>query len=133
MEKYGLSTKVVDTYLADFHGMAATLQQGEKKRPRASASPRSAPTATACTTSRRPNDPNSAVDVGEPPEDLREVPRGRDRELPEGAGSRTTSRRRRRRRIVWGVQLFYKFMIPFMVGGLVLQIALHLWRVVVNR
>jgi hypothetical protein len=24
-------------------------------------------------------------------------------------------------------------MIPFMVGGLVLQIALHLWRVVVNR
>jgi predicted CXXCH cytochrome family protein len=35
--------------------------------------------------------------------------------------------------IVWGVQLFYKLMIPFMVGGLVLQIALHLWRVVVNR
>jgi hypothetical protein len=35
--------------------------------------------------------------------------------------------------IVWGVMLFYKVMIPFMVGGLVLQIALHLWRVVVNR
>jgi hypothetical protein len=34
---------------------------------------------------------------------------------------------------VWGVMLFYKLMIPFMVGGLVLQIALHLWRVVVNR
>jgi hypothetical protein len=31
------------------------------------------------------------------------------------------------------VQLFYKFLIPFMIGGLVLQIALHLWRVVVNR
>ena len=35
--------------------------------------------------------------------------------------------------VVWGVMLFYKLMIPFMVGGLVLQIALHLWRVVVNR
>jgi len=35
--------------------------------------------------------------------------------------------------LVWMVQLFYKLMIPFMIGGLVLQIALHLWRVVVNR
>jgi hypothetical protein len=35
--------------------------------------------------------------------------------------------------LVWLVQLFYRLMIPFMVGGLVLQIALHLWRVVVNR
>ena len=35
--------------------------------------------------------------------------------------------------IVWAVQLFYKLMIPFMVGGLTPQIALHLWRVVVNR
>jgi len=31
------------------------------------------------------------------------------------------------------LQTFYKILIPFMVGGLVLQIALHLWRVVVNR
>jgi hypothetical protein len=35
--------------------------------------------------------------------------------------------------LVWLVQVFYRLMIPFMVGGLVLQIALHLWRVVVNR
>jgi hypothetical protein len=35
--------------------------------------------------------------------------------------------------LVYGVQLFYKFLIPFMIGGLVLQIALHLWRIVVNR
>jgi predicted CXXCH cytochrome family protein len=30
MGKYGLSTKVVDTYLKDFHGMSATLQRGRK-------------------------------------------------------------------------------------------------------
>jgi hypothetical protein len=35
--------------------------------------------------------------------------------------------------LVWAVQVFYMFMIPFMVLGLVLQIALHLWRTIVNR
>ena len=36
-------------------------------------------------------------------------------------------------RVVYAVQLFYRFMIPFMLAAVVLQIALHLWRVVVNR
>jgi hypothetical protein len=31
------------------------------------------------------------------------------------------------------VRLFYKIIIPFIVGGLLLQILLHLWRTVVNR
>ena len=35
--------------------------------------------------------------------------------------------------LVYAVGLFYRFFIPFIIGGLVLQIALHLWRVVVNR
>ena len=35
--------------------------------------------------------------------------------------------------LVWGVNLGYKILIPFMIGGLMLQILLHLWRVVVNR
>ncbi len=34
MKRYGLSTKVVDTYLADFHGMAATLSEGQEEGPR---------------------------------------------------------------------------------------------------
>jgi hypothetical protein len=29
--------------------------------------------------------------------------------------------------------VFYWIFIPFVVGGLILQILLHLWRVVVNR
>ena len=29
MKKYGLSTKVMQTYLADFHGMTASLQKSE--------------------------------------------------------------------------------------------------------
>ncbi len=35
--------------------------------------------------------------------------------------------------LVYAVELVYKFLIPFMIGGLLLQILLHLWRVVVNR
>jgi hypothetical protein len=35
--------------------------------------------------------------------------------------------------LVYGVKVFYAVLIPFMIGGLVLQILLHLWRVVVNR
>ena len=35
--------------------------------------------------------------------------------------------------MVYGLALFYKVLIPFIIGGLVLQILLHLWRVVVNR
>jgi hypothetical protein len=35
--------------------------------------------------------------------------------------------------LVWSVQLFYYVLIPFILISLVIQIALHLWRVVVNR
>ena len=35
--------------------------------------------------------------------------------------------------LVYAVTLGYKFLIPFMIGGLILQILLHIWRVVVNR
>jgi hypothetical protein len=35
--------------------------------------------------------------------------------------------------LVYGVQLFYNILIPFMISGLVLQMLLHFWRVVVNR
>ena len=35
--------------------------------------------------------------------------------------------------MVYAVRIGYLILIPFMIGGLVLQILLHLWRVVVNR
>ena len=132
MTRYGLSTKVVDTYLADFHGMAATLAARARRRGLASGSPRSAPTATACTTSRSP-----------PTRRPRSCPRTSRRPAPSATRAPGASFPKawlshyeptpQKAPIVWGVMLFYKLMIPFMVGGLVLQIALHLWRVVVNR
>jgi hypothetical protein len=35
--------------------------------------------------------------------------------------------------VVMGVKTFYAVLIPFMIGGMLLQILLHLWRMAVNR
>ena len=35
--------------------------------------------------------------------------------------------------LVYYVKLFYQIFIPFVILGLLLQILLHIWRVVVNR
>ncbi|HXH48852.1 MAG TPA: cytochrome c3 family protein [Terriglobia bacterium] len=130
MAKYGISTEVLSTFLNDFHGMTASLQSSEKARPREFTA-----TCTDChgvhdirqvngeglqaikvhllATCRRchidasPNFPSAWVGHYEP--SLRHSP------------------------LVYGVKLFYAVFIPFVIGGLVLQILLHLWRAVVNR
>ncbi len=99
---------------------------------RAGRSPRCASTATASTTSPGSKDPGSPRTQGEPRPDLPEVPPRRLRELPRGLALPL------RAELLEGapgllVKLFYSVLIPFMIGGLVLQIVLHLWRVVVNR
>ena len=35
--------------------------------------------------------------------------------------------------LVHAVRIFYRVLIPFMIGGLALQVVLHLWRALVNR
>jgi predicted CXXCH cytochrome family protein len=131
MKKYGLSTKVVDTYLADFHGMAASLQQGQKKGPGV----RLAAVCTDCHgvhDIEKADDPHSAVMSSNLQKTCAKCHEGASESFPKAWLSHYEPTPEKAP-IVWGVLLFYKMMIPFMVGGLVLQIALHLWRVVVNR
>lgn len=131
MSRYGLSTKVVDTYLADFHGMAATLQHGKKKGPGV----RLAAVCTDCHgvhDIEKASDPGSAVMAGNLAKTCAKCHEGANERFPKAWLSHYEPTPAKAP-IVWGVMLFYKIMIPFMVGGLVLQIALHLWRVVVNR
>ena len=65
MKKYGLSTNVMQTYLADFHGMTASLQKP-------GARPRAARVAALCIDCHGVHDitkvdaPNSRGDPGEP-------------------------------------------------------------------
>jgi predicted CXXCH cytochrome family protein len=130
MEKYALSTQVVDTYLRDFHGMSATLQR-DKKIDRKSF-------AAVCTDChgvhdiQKSSDPSSHTIQANLVQTCRKCHGDATANFPKSWLSHYEPTPHKAS-LVWAVQLFYKLIIPFMVGGLVLQIALHLWRVVVNR
>jgi predicted CXXCH cytochrome family protein len=131
MKRYGLSTAVVSTYLSDFHGMSATLQHGQKKAD-------GKRLAAVCTDCHGVHDiqkagaPNSAVMSANLQRTCAKCHAGATASFPKAWLSHYEPSMEKAP-LVWLVQLFYRLMIPFMVGGLVLQIALHLWRVVVNR
>ncbi len=129
MSKYGLSSKVVDTYLSDFHGMAATLQKGKLKGERL------APGCTDCHgvhDIQKASDPGSKVVAQNLVKTCRKCHPDANESFPQAWLSHYEPSWNKAS-AVYAVQLFYKFIIPFMVIGIVLQIALHLWRVVVNR
>jgi predicted CXXCH cytochrome family protein len=135
MGRYGLSTKVVDTYLRDFHGMSSTLQRGHG---RPDPKKRGKTIAAVCTDCHGVHDIQKAKDPTSPVVRANLVKTCRKCH-PDATDSFPASwlshyePSPQKAPLVWLVQLFYRLMIPFMVGGLVLQIALHLWRVVVNR
>lgn len=131
MARHGISTQVVSTYRDDFHGMTAALQRRHGLAP-------GARRAASCI------DCHGAHDVaarGDPASRLAAGNRARTcGACHPGASARFTSAwlshappSWRSATVVGGVQLFYRFMIPFMVLGLLLQIALHVYRMVVRR
>jgi predicted CXXCH cytochrome family protein len=131
MARYGLSTNVVQTYLADFHGMAATLQKGKKVRGQG----RLAPGCTDCHgvhDIQKADDPNSPVVQANLAKTCQKCHPEANQNFPKAWLSHYEPSWQKAP-VVYAVQLFYKFMIPFMLVAVVLQIALHLWRVVVNR
>ena len=131
MKKYGLSTAVLRTYLADFHGKTASLRQHQGTTPAGLVVARctdchgihdiqkaDAPTSPVmranlqktcqkCHVGANPNFSDAWLSHYEP--SLRKAP------------------------VVYAVKLTYALLIPFMIGGLGLQILLHLWRLMVNR
>ncbi len=131
MARYGLSTNVVQTYLTDFHGMAATLQKGKRQRGEG-------PLAPGCTDChgvhdiQKADDPNSPVVQANLQQTCRKCHPDANQSFPKAWLSHYEPSWEKAP-VVYAVQLFYKFMIPFMLAAVVLQIALHLWRVVVNR
>jgi predicted CXXCH cytochrome family protein len=131
MSRYGLSTKVVDTYLTDFHGMSASFQKGIRKE----SGRRLAAVCTDCHgvhDIQKADDPSSSVMAANLVKTCQKCHPAANENFPKAWLSHYEPTVEKAP-IVWAVQLFYKMIIPFMVGGLVLQIALHLWRVVVNR
>jgi predicted CXXCH cytochrome family protein len=129
MAKYKLSTQVVQTYLADFHGVTARFQQAE---------PGKSPVVAVCTDCHGVHDiarvksPDSKVLKENLLVTCKKCHPSATADFPASWLSHYEPSLERAP-LVYLVKLFYAFVIPFMIGGLVLQILLHLWRLVVNR
>jgi predicted CXXCH cytochrome family protein len=130
MSKYGISTTVAQTYLSDFHGVTASLTKGAstgqqqmvvtcvnchgthdiaapKLRGAEAMRTTVAAACSSCHQGASPGFPAAWLSHYEP--SLRHAP------------------------MVYVVDLFYKFFIPFMVFGLVLQVLLHVYRMSAGR
>jgi predicted CXXCH cytochrome family protein len=133
MARYGLSTNVVQSYLADFHGVTAATSRARRSGAKggarvtalcidchgvhdimttgADASPvlraNLVKTCRKCHPSASESFPDAWLSHYEPSWD--------------------------RAPAVYAVKIFYRIFIPFIIGGLALQVLLHLWRVLVNR
>jgi predicted CXXCH cytochrome family protein len=130
MKKYGLSTAVSQTYVADFHGMTASLQ--------GAATPRESSVVALCTDCHgvhdiaKVNEPGSRVLRANLVKTCSRCHEGASENFP-AAWMSHYEPTWEKAPLVYGVQLFYDILIPFMMAGLLLQILLHFWRVVVNR
>jgi len=130
MAKYGLSAKVYQTYVGDFHGRSASLYAGQEK-----AAEKVIAVCTDCHGFHEITRNGTPAGSGVLKANLQKTCARCHRELPRlsgGVAVRTTSRARRRRPSC-GRRRSSTDPDPLMIGGLVLQILLHLWRVVVNK
>jgi predicted CXXCH cytochrome family protein len=130
MEKYGLSTNVYRSYLDDFHGRSASLYSEQKKRPQR--------IVAVCIDCHGVHDIERVNEAGARnlKKNLQAVCAKCHPGAPPNFPAAWLSHYEpspKRAPLVWATALFYKILIPVMIGGLVLQVLLHLWRVVVNR
>ncbi len=130
MKKYGISTNVMQTYVADFHGMTASLQKKSGVEGGA--------LVALCIDCHGVHDIMKADEKGSAVMQANLL-RTCQRCHP-GATQNFSSAWLShyeptfdRAPMIYAVRIGYLVLIPFMIGGLVLQILLHLWRVVVNR
>ena len=131
MGKYGLSTAVLSTYVADFHGTTAGFGTG-------SADDERSRLVAVCTDCHGIHDIAhvKSPDSGAFRANLVKTCRKCHPEASANFPSAWLSHYEPsfwRTPLVYSVKVFYLFIIPLIVGGLILQILLHLWRVVVNR
>ncbi len=131
MKKYGLSTAVLKTYLSDFHGKTASLRRTQGRAPTGAVVAR-------CTDCHgvhdieRVTNPESPVIKANLVQTCRKCHADANENFP-GAWLSHYEPSWSKAPVVYGVKLAYAVIIPFMIGGLGLQILLHLWRLMVNR
>jgi predicted CXXCH cytochrome family protein len=132
MGKYNLSTKVMQTYLADFHGMTASLHRSAGRPAEASALTALCVDCHGVHDITKTKGPGSGVIKGNLLITCQRCHPGATQNFSEAWLSHYEPSLRRTP-LIYIVRIGYAFLIPFMIGGLALQILLHIWRVVVNR
>ena len=129
--KYGLSAKVLSTYLTDFHGKTAALRSKQGTTPTGGVVAR-------CTDCHGVHDIQKADDKASPvlQANLLKTCRQCHADATANFPSAWLSHYEpsiTKAPLVYGVKIGYAVLIPFMIGGLGLQILLHLWRLMANR
>jgi len=131
MKKYGLSTNVLSTYLSDFHGKTASLRRNQHTSV-------TGPVVARCTDCHGVHDIQKASDPQSPVIKANMLKTCR-RCHPDAAGNFPAAwlshyePSLHKAQFVYAVKLGYAVLIPFMIGGLGLQILLHFWRLMANR
>ena len=130
MAEYDIPTDVATTYLTDFHGVTAALADPSEIEERQ--------LVVTCIDCHGVHDIASPAVVGEAA--MKSRVRESCASCHEDAGTdfpdAWLSHYRpslRHHPLVWLVSLFYKIFIPFVIGGLALQVGLHLYRVASSR
>ena len=130
MSRYGLSTAVVRTYLHDFHGVTTTLLAEQS-----SLAYTKQPVCTDCHGIHdiaRTDDPDSPVIRQNLLKTCRQCHPDATENFP-AAWLSHYEPSLRRAPLVWLVDVFYKIFIPFMVGGMIMNVLVDLYRVVSGR
>jgi hypothetical protein len=134
MKRYGLNTGVVNSYLQDFHGITLTLYKQQKNTSNAD----NRKSIATCTDCHGIHDITKATGSDARVVKTKLVKRcqkchaGATDEFPDAWLSHYEPTLANAP-IVFAINLIYKYFIPFMLLGLILQIFLHIWRYTVNR
>jgi hypothetical protein len=134
MSKYGLSTAVVKTYLQDFHGITLKFYKQQKD----SAVNTAIRPIAVCTDCHGIHDitkttgPNANTIKANLVKRCQKCHPGATENFPNAWVSHYEPSLKKAP-LVFIINLIYKFFIPFMITGLLLQIFLHIWRYAVNR
>jgi predicted CXXCH cytochrome family protein len=131
MGKYGLSTKVLSTYLTDFHGKTAALR-------RTQGTAASGAVVARCTDCHGVHDIQKADAETSPviKSNLLTTCRQCHADATANFPAAWLSHYEpslTKAPLVYAVKIGYAVIIPFMIGGLGLQILLHFWRLMANR
>lgn len=133
VEKYGLSTDVVKTYLSDFHGVTLGLYTKQREALYKPARP-----IAVCTDCHGTHNISSTrgIDAAILKANLRKRCQQCHTDAPKNFPDTWLSHYEPNMKsapLVFIVNLTYKIFIPILVIGLLLQILLHIWRYAVNR